>query len=136
MVLPNLIHPVPIILQQLEKTNTFYDDDYREPIQQPTYSDNIELVGQISMFSKDEYILTPGGSQEQSSGYVLFRYHDLSSKSIIIKQHDRFMNIGVFETDVYVIRAKPMASYTDRGGATLVKVYFTDRQPKRARLDQ
>lgn len=132
MVQPRLIHPVPIIIQRLDKSNTFYDDDYREPVQQSARYTNITIQGQPRWGGKDVATFTRGGLVEQSTGYVLFRYLDLEAASITINVNDRFIKIGLQEVDVYVVRLIPQGHYNGR--AKLVKAYFADRQPARQRI--
>jgi len=134
MPIPNLIHPVPITIQQIDITETLFDEDYREPIQQSKRKTNIIVDGQIKWGMDDDLKMSRGGAQEKSDGYVLFRYVDLESASIVLRQNDRFIKLGTLEVDVYIIKLKPMGHYQDAGGPTIVKAYFLDRQPSRQGL--
>jgi len=134
MVQPNLIHPVPIKIQQLDVAETYYDDDYREPVQQAAHKNYAIVPGQIKWGSDDRLSATRGGAEEGADGYVLFRYVDLAKAGITLKLNDRMIQLGKLDTDVYIIRLQPMGHYSDMGGATLVKAYFADRQPARQRL--
>jgi len=134
MTQPNLIHPVPITIQQLVKDETLYDEDYREPVQQSVRTQSIEVPGQVRYGSSQELGVTTSGPKEGEAGYVLFRYRDLAAASVTLQQNDRFTKIGNEIVDVYVTRTQPIGHYPSAGGATLVKAFFTDRQPSRQGL--
>lgn len=136
MPIPNLLHPVPIVLQQLDTSNTVYDDDYREPVQQASRVSNTTLSGQVKWIHDDAMAHSRGGVRGDESGYVLFRYTDLAAASVTLRQNDRFITIGGVETDVYITRVRPMGHYPDQGGPTMVRAYFRDRQPSRQRLGE
>jgi len=131
---PNLIHPVPITIQQLSKGDTLYDDDFREPIQQSVRTVSKVISGQVRWATSDDLSMTNSGPREGEAGYVLFRYRDLAAASVTLQQNDRFTKIGNEIVDVYVTRTQPLGHYPSAGGATLVKAFFTDRQPSRQGL--
>jgi hypothetical protein len=132
--IPRLLHPVPITIQQLDVSNTIYDEEAREPIQQASHAVNITIPGQVNWGLAEELAVTNAGPQENASGYVLFRYVDLNAQSVTLKQNDRFIKIGNEDTDVYVVSLKPTGHYPSAGGATLVKAIFLDRMPSRQDL--
>lgn len=136
---PNLIHPVPIEIEVLDKADigsgtsgTFFDDDFREPVQQSARESVIIVPGQVKWGDQDQLDPTRGGVVDGASGYVLFRFVDLNAKSVTLKQNDRFIKIGLEDTDVYVIKLRPEGHYPDIGGATLIKAFFADRGPTKA----
>lgn len=135
MVVPNLIHPISVKIQQLDLSNTFQDDDYREPVQQAIYEDTKTVQGQLNWNMEKELKVDIGGVSTNASGYVLFRYFDLSLQSITLKMNDRFIQFGFVETDSYIIKLTPQGHYTDSSGPTLLKAFFVDRKPSRQRLD-
>lgn len=134
MVLPNLIHPIPVEIETLSRAETFVDDDYREPIQDAARGARTVVRGQIKWGADDQVAPSAVGAESSSDGYVLFRTVDLRAAGIpIVKQGDRFVRIGAganaIPVDVYVVKVVPMGHYPDQGGATLVKAYFKDRMP-------
>lgn len=131
MLLPNLLHPVPIIIQQLDTANTEYDSRHREPIQQSARKTNQIVNGQVNFIKQKEMFITNGGIELKADGYILFRYYDLDSKSITLQINDRISKIGNINTDYYIIKLTPRGHYPEFGGATLVKAYFNDQQPRR-----
>ena len=133
--LPNLIHPVPIIIQRLDTPNTVMDEEYREPVQKSARQADTTVQGQAQWArSETMMVRSRGGRQLDANGYVLFRYADLEAAGITLQENDRFIKIGNEDTDVYIISLQPMGHYPSASGATLVKAYFADRQPARQGL--
>lgn len=133
MPIPNLIHPVPVSIQVLDRTETFYDDDFREPVQQAARASTVIVSGQIKWGVDEEKGSQRGGVVEGSDGYVLFRLVDLAAATppVTIKREDRFLRLGTVDVDVYVTALRYEGHYDDVGGPTLVKAFFQDRQPAR-----
>lgn len=141
MPIPNLLHPVPVLIQQIDKTDqdtaggdgTWFDDDFREPVQHVADdpAGAVQVNGQVKWGMDEQLRTTLSGALAEADGYVLFRYVDLEAESIILKQNDRLIRIGKIDTDVYLVGLRPEGHYTDVGGATLVKAFFKDRQPSR-----
>lgn len=131
MPIPNLIHPVPIVVEKISRSTTYYDEDAREPIQAADRATAVNIDGQVKWFDENELAATKTGPAEGSAGYVLFRQIDLTAKGLELEQNDRFTQIGTRTTDVYVTALRPVGHYPDQLGHTMIKAYFTDRQPSR-----
>lgn len=140
MPIPNLLHPVPVLVQQINKVDqtvssdgTWFDDDFREPVQHvaDATAGEIQVPGQVRWGMDEKLRATLTGAMAESDGYVLFRYVDLEAKSIELKQNDRITKLGKIDVDVYIVGLRPEGHYSDIGGATLVKAFFKDRQPSR-----
>ncbi len=131
MPVPNLLHPVPCRIEQLDVGETIYDPDTRAPVQQAARTTVVQIQGQVSWESEMEFEPSAGGPMERASGYVLFRFVDLNALSITLRQGDRFAKLGQIETDLYLAALEPTGHWQDQGGATMVKAHFTDRQPSR-----
>lgn len=129
--LPNLIHPVDVHIEQLDKASTVYDDDFREPVQQAAHAVVKYLKGQVSWGESKQLGTTAAGVEENAAGYVLFRYIDLEKAGVTLKLNDKIVKLGKIATDLYITKIAPCGHYQDQGGATLVKAYFMDRQPSR-----
>lgn len=140
---PNLIHPVPVLIEQIDKRDqetssgdgTWFDDDFREPVQQVTHGTPglppISCPGQVKWGMDEELRATLSGALAESDGYVLFRYVDLEARSLALQQNDRFTKLGTLDSDVYIVGFRPEGHYEDVGGPTLVKAFFKSRQPSR-----
>lgn len=131
MPIPRLIHPVPIVLEQIDTATTLYDEDAREPIQFAARPTRVDLQAQVKFTSDIDEVNTPGGTVQTASGYLLFRKIDLEAKNITLRLEDRFAKIGTVDTDVYITRFRPVAYYPDQGGHTMVKAFFDARQPSK-----
>lgn len=131
MVLPRLLHPINITIEQTDEANTVYDEDTREPVQQSTRRVTAVIQGQVQWGFSNNYTSQPQGAQETSDGYVLFRYRDLEAQGITLKREDRISKMGHLDVDVYISKLMPMGHYGDQNGATMVRAYFQDRQPSK-----
>ena len=132
MVMPTLIHPVPIQIRTIERAATIYDHDANEPVQQAARGIVVTLLGQISFMGAGQSLKrTKQGPSEDDTGYVLFRLIDLQGVGVAIKFNDRIVKMGNLVVDYYVTKLMPMAHYSDIGGAGLIKCNFTDRQPQK-----
>lgn len=132
MPVPNLIHPIPVKIEQIDRAGSFVDDDAREPIQFAKRNPVKTVKAQVKWDFELGLTMTKGGAQEGASGYALFRYVDLEAQGIELQQNDRFIEMGGLKTDVYITRLQPTATYDDIGGPTMVKAFFADRQPSRS----
>jgi hypothetical protein len=131
MTIPNLLHPVPIYIQQIDTDNTLYDDEFREFIGQETLTEAVMVPGQVKQTFDYSVKSARRGRKEDSSGYILFRYVDLNAAGITLALNDRISKIGTIDTDVYINVLEPEGHYEAIGGPTVVKAYFTDKQPVR-----
>ncbi|MGD9749387.1 MAG: hypothetical protein AB7W59_00165 [Acidimicrobiia bacterium] len=128
---PNLLHPVPISIQVLDRSATVMDPDLREPIQNEARAATASCPGQVAWGSDQKLNARPDGLKEDSDGYVLFRLADLAARSITLKRDDRFTRLGTIDVDVYVVKLQYMGHYAWSAGPTLVKAFFKDLQPGR-----
>lgn len=130
MVQPRLLHPVPITIEKVEIDTTIVDDDFREPIQHADREAAVIVDGQVKWGVSDELKMGEVGVEDLADGYVLFRYIDLEAQSIVLEKNDRFTKLGKLDTEVYVVKLRPVGHYTDQGGATMVKAFFSERLSK------
>ena len=133
MVIPNLIHPVPVFIERIDKAATTFDPDSQEPLQQASRKTEVRVVGQVKWASEKNLAQQAGGARAEADGYVLFRNVDLivSGTPFEIQIGDRFTKIGTLKTNVYVTRIRPTIHYTDQDGHTAIKAFFKDRSPSK-----
>ncbi len=129
MTLPRLLHPVDISIEKIDRAATVYDPDAREPIFQASRKTIVVVPGQVNWGTQLGLESTKAGPREGAAGYVLFRRVDLDAASITLEDNDRFARLGNVDCDLYVDRLEHEGHYPDHGGPTLVKAYFSDRQP-------
>ncbi len=126
MVVPRLIHPVPVQFRSTNVGATHYDNQAREAVQQTVEDTAVDLVGQVSYVNDSRggrrRTISDAGASEDDSGYVLFRLRDLEEKGVNPKMGDRFVKIGKRDVDYYVTRQQDMGHYGDQSGGTLVRV--------------
>jgi hypothetical protein len=134
MPIPNLIHPIPIRVQPIDRANVITDADYGEEMEVIARKTETIVSGQVKWVGFDRFKPSMDGPQEGEDGYVLFRIVDLRAVSLnMIHRGDRFVQLGgspnAVGTDVYVTRSRFSGHYPDQNGPTLVKAFFADRQP-------
>lgn len=131
MVLPRLIHPCTIQLEQINKASTVMDDDTREPVQKVTRKAVVSVEGQPAWSQDLGAEADLAGIVVRSAGYVLFRKVDLDAASVTIQLEDRIIQMGHVHTDVYIHKIEWCGHYPDQAGPSLLKAYFRDMEPSR-----
>lgn len=132
MVLPNLINPVSVTLEQVSAAATIYDPDLEEPIGNVQHATAVSLVGQVRWTSSRDLRVDRAGAKLKARGYVVFRVIDLAAKGVSLAVGDRFTLLGAERGRWWINRLVPMAHYGDQGGATLMHAHFADREPAKS----
>lgn len=129
---PRLLHPVPVELEQIDKPGTVYDEDGREPVQQAARRAAVRLPAQLKFDDSETLRPTTTGPTSGADGYALFRMKDLKTAGITLRIGDRLRLAGDVPLDVYIDRLQPIG-HLPRWNSTLVRAYFSDRQPAKQR---
>ena len=129
MPLPNLIHPVRVSIQKMDKSATTFDADAREPVRSAPRAATITLNAQVSLRSTERSPDLGGLVSENVGGYLLFRVVDLTAKSYTPSIGDKIVSIGHRSVELYILQSEDLGHYPGQMGATLVKAYFEDRRP-------
>ncbi len=134
--LPNLIHPIPVEIRQLLRSETIVDPDYMEPIQQAELAEPVIAPGQVKWSMDERLRATLIGAESEAEGYVLFRRIDLRARGVAeLKQNDRITAMGIGPNrravDLYIVGLRFEGHYPDQGGAALLKAFFKDRDPSK-----
>jgi hypothetical protein len=147
--LPNLIHPVPVTVQRQSDSITKYDHRAREPVRQlwkagqgPGTGSALELEAQVNWNSGNvaKPVSQPGGVEEESEGYLLFRVVDLIYRGVAtenadgtvefgLARGDKIVRIGRRRVNLWVVFFRDVAGYPDQLGCTLLEVNFASRAP-------
>ena len=148
---PNLIHPVAVTFKILNRAETFYDSQAREPVRQVvrkgvTGTDTeVVIKGQISFYYAGAKLDYPEwlreGVLEHSVGYVSLRFYDMEKKGLIIynsttgyfqefklKRGDKIVRLGKRPVEFFVMGFKDFAHYPNLD-QTMIQVNFEDRNP-------
>jgi len=148
---PNLIHPVKVVIQQLDRDNTLYDDQAREPVRQairkgsaPNTGNEITIKAQISFYFAGAKLDYPEwlreGVLERTVGYLAVRFVDMEKLGLVtydadgyfdelgIKRGDRITRLGHRKVNLYVTGFKDFAHYP-KLKQTLIQINFDDRHP-------
>ena len=149
MPIPNLIHPVPIQIQRINSAVTTFDLRSRSPVRQMWKRGQGPGTGTLSALSaqvnwNDGHQKRPrphpGGVEEKSLGYLLFRLVDLIDASVAtldadgavnigLARGDKIIRIGVRKVNLFVLWFRDVAFYPDQLGSTLLEADFSDRRP-------
>lgn len=128
MVLPRLIHPVYVVIEQRDDANSIRDDDLGIVIGEPLRS-TVTIRAQLANKRHDRLTMDPGGRETEADGYVLARVRDLDNAGITIKVGDKIVKMGRRDVVYYITRLEYKAGYTDQGGHTLIRFFYNDRSP-------
>jgi hypothetical protein len=149
---PNLIHPVKIVLEIIDRDDSVFDPYAREPVGQvvregesPESGEQITIKAQISYYfssaRKDAPRWERAGVVEESIGYVSMRYKDMVRAGLLtltpagdfdvfrLKRGDRIVKLGKEIVDFYIAGFKPFAHYPGKLMQTMLEADFTDRHP-------
>ena len=131
----DLIEPIDIIIQQIDKTTTPFPTGVtgrKFPINHIERKTDITIPAQVVHGDRDQKgNFTQLGTDEERKGYVLVRYKDLTSKGVVLKRGDKIIKMGQFDVELYLTHSTgdPAAHFTGIGGFTLVRMPFQDRDP-------
>lgn len=151
MVQPNLIHPILVTFQLLDRAETVYDKYAREPVGQairqgesPRTGDEVSIKGQFSYYfasAKQNYPnFNREGVTEETMAYVALRYKDMIRAGLltvdvngdfdiyILKRGDRVVKVGKETVNYYVEGFKPFAHYPGER-QTMIQINLMDRHP-------
>lgn len=129
---PRLLHPVPVVLEQIDMAATVYDSDSREPVQQAARKTSVTLPGQMKYGESKSAGMSSTGLEAGENGYALFRIRDLHFANITLQIGDRIRSAGDTVHDAYITRLQPIG-HLPRWNSTLIKAFFADRQPAKNR---
>lgn len=136
MPVPNLIRPVNVIFELLDRDAFMYDLDAREPIHGSRSSQTTTLPAQVYWAERDRLDARPAGVREVDRGEVVVRFADMDKQGIRLKRGDRITSIGnQTGLDLYLTEEQPIAHWADIGGPGAAKFAFVDRHPVRQEGD-
>ena len=130
-----LIEPIDVIIERIDKINTTYSSGVsgrRYPQNYVARKTEVSLPAQV-VFGDNEQIAnhTQLGTDEKIRGYAVLRYEDTRNLSIELQRGDKIIKIGQINTELYLLHSQgdPAAHYSSIGGFTLFRMFFGDRNP-------
>lgn len=133
---PELIEPIPVLFQQINKAATTYSTGVagRREIQNFVARDVTKTIeAQVAFPDTDQRpMYSQLGVDEQARGYLVVRYSDMQSLGITLKRGDKIIKLGNTTVEYFLLHGNgdPAAHFSSIGGFTLVRLYFSDREPK------
>lgn len=133
MPIPNLIHPINVTFEFVEKEEMVVDSSARESVfgsrQLQSVVSTVTLEAQVAWIDKDDPRYEGTGATEENTGYLTMRYYDISAAVVDIERGTKIVAIeGMGSVSLFVTKKQPCGHYPGHG-ATLVRFYFADRKP-------
>lgn len=128
-----LIEPVKVEIKQINKQQTPYANSVtgRRETQNFIARDSSILIDAQVSFGNTENMpmYSQMGTEEQAKGYILVRYADISS--VQLKRGDKITKLGQLDVNYFLLHSNgdPAAHFKSINGFTLVKLFFSDREP-------
>jgi hypothetical protein len=122
--IPRLIHPVDVLVDQVDIATTTIDTDFREPVNPggATFRPSVRLRAQNTWGAKDEFRRSMGGDEFQADGHLTFLRADLDAAGVQLHKGDR-ISAAADQTYRYrVVAVEPAGHYNGR--PYLVKAMF------------
>lgn len=133
-----LIHPIPVTLEEIDKSNTDYNENANEPVRRASRNTAVNLFAQVTWHREMNPKFRTETVWEEAAGYLLFEIKDLKKNSLVdengntgIKRGTKITKIGNdINLKLYVVKVTPMGHYPEPGGSTIIRVYFQDRESR------
>lgn len=133
MPVPRLLRPALLVVEAIEKGTTVYDDDYREPIGDPDRTE-YRIMAQRSNVHRQMPAFEQAGVNEQVRGWFTIRIRDAEALGWTPRRGDRFVKFGRHGIELYAVNPEPIGHWEK--GATLLRIYFSDRRPAAVEPDK
>lgn len=128
MPVPNLVHPLQVVISRKDAGATIFDADAREPIHEVARQADLTIPAQVSYNPTRTPEYQRIGANEKITGYLLFRRVDLTAKGYDPKRGDKIVSLQGVAADLWITQTFPAGHYPGLG-ATLVRAFFGDRRP-------
>lgn len=131
MVQPNLLNPIKVKIEKVDKTGAIQDHIRREPVNRVARADSFEISAQVAwesrLISENMPQATQFGTDNGEIGYIVVRTIDLAALSRTVVRGDKIIKMGKRDVLFYVTDVNPHAHYADQGDFTLECIQFADR---------
>lgn len=113
--IPRLIHPVEIVVEQVDPALTTIDATFNEPVGTPAVR-TVTLSGQIREKSGQELRMRPGGADAlaNSTGHVVFDIDALEAAGVVLAVGNRIVSVAGAPTKHRVLKIDDHAHYAGR----------------------
>lgn len=135
MPLPNLIHAVKVVISRRATTSGVMDLRAKELVGATVRDEDFATYAQPHWNRNLRAQAVPGGTTEDSRGYLLFRFYDLVNLGLVDGEDPNpevIMDMRVKQIgkrtglNYFVVRVEDKAHYDE---ASLVKAWIEDRAP-------
>jgi hypothetical protein len=132
---PRLLHPIPVTIEQMNRSQLVEDMNAREAFHgsRQIARSAVTVQAQHKVQGANAPSFSAAGFSEPVAGYILVRTKDLRALGVVLKRGDRIVQVGrgpnAVTMDAYLLLSEDMAHYPSQGGAALQKWYYADRAP-------
>lgn len=122
--LPSLIHPVWLDVEQVDQTLTQVDPDFREvkPGTPIVFGDPVRIRGQIKWGVADRYRRSATGDMNDADGHIAFLRVELERIGLQPQKGDRVTECDDSMNRYELVEVRPVAHYNSRH--TMVLAFF------------
>lgn len=124
MLNPRLIHPVVVVIEQIDPATQVIDATFRQPVGAPTQVSRT-LRGQVKTARAQSLTPTGGGNDTaaNSDGHVVFETDALTAAGVTLHQGDVIVSVAGATVRHRITRVEPHG--TAGGRHRLMYAYFT-----------
>lgn len=113
--IPRLIHPVPVVVRQVNAEATVIDPVFEQPVGAVAHRE-YRLSGQVSTARGDNVSMTRAGRSDVSTaaGHIVFELAALARAGVELHQGDMIVSVGGAEVAYRILRLEQHAVYAGR----------------------
>ena len=114
--IPRLIHPIQVLVEQVDVEATEVDPDFRESrsMQGATFQPGTCLAAQIRWGAKDEYRRSLGGDEYKADGHFTFLVDELARVGLTLHKGDRVSSVADQTMRYRITEIRPAGHYHGR----------------------
>lgn len=124
---PRLLFASRVVIEQLDRSATVYDEFTREPVGNPDRTTTYTVRAQRWNVHRQQPGWDVMGPEEQRRGWLTFNTRDIAAAGYTPKIGDRVVRFGRKTVELYLNQIEPIGHYED--GEELTRAYFSDRRP-------
>ena len=131
---PQLIEPIKVEIEQIDKDNTPYStgvNGMNEHINHIAKKTKFEIDAQVVFGNTEQKTeFSQLGAKENVKGYMVLRYIDLQNLGKTLERGDRITKLGQFNVKYFLLHSTgDSAAHYSSLDFTLVRMFFDDRNP-------
>lgn len=127
---PSLLHPNNVTIEPKEAASALVDDYSSEIIRGSGRGTEFIIPAQVHWEREKDADPHQQDIVESSTGHITVRRWDAERLGVSLpKRGDRITKLDDAAVRLYIIRTTPLGHYSASDKPTLLRAYFTDREP-------